>query len=48
LLKEAEQCLLPWGHAVKVIRIPWDFAIHNEEEWDSIGETIKDICKIRQ
>jgi deoxyadenosine/deoxycytidine kinase len=46
LIKEAEQCLLPWAHAVRVMRVAWDFDIHAPEEWDAIALTIKDSCRI--
>ena len=46
LLKEAEQCLLPWSHAIRIVRVPFDFNIHSSEEWDAVTETIKDSCRI--
>lgn len=45
LIKEAERALLPWAHAVRVCRIPWDFDCHTAEEWDAIALTIKDACR---
>lgn len=46
LLKEAEQGLLPWAHAVRIARIPWDFDVHTSEQWDAIALTVKDSCRI--
>jgi deoxyadenosine kinase len=46
LLKEAEQALLPWAHAVRICRIPYDFNVHSKEEWDAIALTVKESCRI--
>jgi deoxyadenosine/deoxycytidine kinase len=46
LLREAEQCLLPWAHAIRIVRIPWDFDTHTKEEWDAISLTVKDSCRM--
>lgn len=45
LIHEAEKGLLPWTTATKVCRIPWDFDIHDDSEWDSIALTVKDACR---
>jgi deoxyadenosine/deoxycytidine kinase len=45
LLKEAESALLPWAHAVRILRIPFDFNIHSPEEWDAVALTVKDSCR---
>jgi deoxyadenosine/deoxycytidine kinase len=46
LLTEAEQCLLPWAHAIRMCRIPFDFDVHSTEEWDAIAQTVKSSCRI--
>jgi deoxyadenosine/deoxycytidine kinase len=46
ILTEAEQSLLPWSHAIRILRIPFDFDIHSSLEWDAIALTVKDSCKI--
>lgn len=46
LLEEAEKGLLPWSHAVRICRIPYDFDVHTEQEWDSIALTIKSACRM--
>lgn len=46
LLREAESALLPWAHAIRILRIPWDFAVHSKEEWDAISLTVKDSCRL--
>lgn len=47
LLAEAETGLLPWSHAVRVCRVPWDVPTVTKEQWDSVAETVRDACKIR-
>lgn len=44
LIKEAEQCLLPWSHAIKVCRIPFDLEIIDDKQWDAMALTIQDAC----
>lgn len=46
LLREAETALLPWAHAVRIVRIPWDFDVHSKEQWDAIALTVKDSCRM--
>jgi len=46
LLREAESALLPWAHAIRILRIPFDFDIRSKEEWDSVALTVKDSCRI--
>ncbi len=46
LIKEAEQCLLPWAHAVRIVRIPYDFDVTEESQWDAMANTIKDSCRL--
>lgn len=46
LLREAESALLPWAHAIRICRIPWDFDTHTKEEWDAIALTVKDSCRL--
>jgi len=45
LLNEAENGLLPWKNKTKILRLPWDFNIHDEKEWDAIALTVKDACR---
>ena len=45
LLKEAEQGLLPWSHAIRICRIPWDPATIESDQWDSVSKTILDTCR---
>lgn len=47
LLAEAEAGLLPWAHAIKIARIPWDVPTCTSEQWDSVAQTIKDACRVR-
>jgi len=46
MLVEGERGLLPWGHAVRVCRIPWDPDTLTEEEWDRVACTVRDACSI--
>jgi len=46
LLREAEQALLPWAHAARICRIPFDFDITEESQWDAIAQTVKDSCRV--
>lgn len=46
MLVESERGLLPWGHAVKVCRIPWDPDTLTEEEWNRVALTIEGACGI--
>lgn len=50
LMHEAKRGLLPWGHAVEVIQIPWGRFAKNDElpDWDEIAENIKHMCKGEQ
>lgn len=45
LLNEAERCLLPWSHAVRVCRIPWDPETVSSKDWDAVARTIKGACR---
>ena len=45
LIREAESALLPWAHAIRVVRIPWDFDVHSPEQWDSVALTVQDSCR---
>ena len=45
LINEAERGLLPWAHAVRVCRIPWDPDTINPEQWDAVASTVKDACR---
>jgi deoxyadenosine/deoxycytidine kinase len=46
LLQEAERGLLPWAHAVRVCRIPWDPDTLSSEQWDAVAKTIKGACGV--
>jgi deoxyadenosine/deoxycytidine kinase len=46
LISEAERGLLPWAHAVRVVRIPWDPDTLAPEQWASTAQTIKDACRV--
>lgn len=45
LLTEAESGLLPWAHAVRVCRIPWDPDTVSSAGWDSTAKTIQGACR---
>lgn len=45
LLDEAERGLLPWSHAVRVCRIPWDIDTVDPKSWDAVAETIRGACR---
>lgn len=45
LLQEAEHGLLPWAHAVRVCRIPWDTDTIEPQAWDAVAETIRGACR---
>lgn len=45
LIAEAEQGLLPWAHAVRVCRIPWDADTLGQEQWDAVAETVRGACR---
>jgi len=45
LLREAEHGLLPWAHAVRVCRIPWDTDTLEPSAWDAVSETIRGACR---
>ncbi len=45
LIAEAESGLLPWSHAVRVVRIPWDPDTLTEEQWSHTASTIQDSCR---
>jgi len=40
LLQEAERGLMPWAHAVRVARIPWDPDTTSEKDWDRTAQTV--------
>lgn len=44
-LLAAERGLLPWAHAIRVARIPWDPDTLSEDQWDHTAQTIKDACR---
>ena len=46
LIREAETGLLPWAHAVRVVRIPWDPDTLTDEAWQHTAETIRDACRM--
>ncbi len=46
LLREAEQALLPWSHAIRICRIPFDFDVAEEGQWDAIAKTVKESCRV--
>jgi hypothetical protein len=41
LLHEAENGMMPWGHAVKVTKLIWD-PINDMPNWDRVAATIAD------
>jgi len=45
LINEAERGLLPWAHAIRVCRIPWDPDTISTEQWDAVASTVKDACR---
>jgi len=45
LLAEAERGLLPWAHAVRVCRVPWDPDTVSKGQWDAVAETIQGACR---
>lgn len=45
LLMEAERGLLPWAHAVRVCRVPWDPDTVSQSAWDAVAETIHGACR---
>ena len=45
LLEEADNGLLPWAHAVRVCRIPWDPDTVSSAQWDSTAKTIQGACR---
>lgn len=46
LLIEAEHSLLPWSHAVRVCRIPWDPDTLSPDQWDAVAKTVRDECRL--
>lgn len=46
LLNEAERALLPWAHAIRICRIPFDFDVIDEKQWDNMAATIRDACRV--
>jgi len=46
LLAEAERGLLPWAHAIRIIRIPWDPDTITDDQWRQTAATIKDACRV--
>jgi deoxyadenosine/deoxycytidine kinase len=46
LISEAERGLLPWAHAVRVVRIPWDPDTLTESQWEQTTATIADACRV--
>jgi deoxyadenosine/deoxycytidine kinase len=45
LLVEAERGLLPWAHAIRTCRIPWDPETITSEAWDAVALTVRDACR---
>lgn len=45
LLEEAEHGLMPWSHAVRVCRVPWDVDITGSEQWDMTAQTVLSACR---
>jgi deoxyadenosine/deoxycytidine kinase len=45
LIAEAEKGLLPWSHAVKVCRVPWDQDTLTSEQWDETAAMIASTCR---
>lgn len=45
LLSEAEHGLLPWAHAVRICRIPWDPDTLNASQWDAVAATVQAACR---
>lgn len=45
LLIEAERGLLPWAHAIRTCRIPWDPETTTSEAWDAVALTVRDSCR---
>jgi len=45
LIEDAERGLLPWAHAVRVARIPWDPDLVDDSTWAMVARTIKDSCR---
>lgn len=40
LIARAESGLLPWAHAVKVLRIPWNHDTTTPEQWDEVAVAV--------
>jgi hypothetical protein len=36
---------MPWSHAIKVCRIPWDPDTLTLEQWDATAETVNKACR---
>jgi deoxyadenosine/deoxycytidine kinase len=48
LLHEADTELLPWAHATKVCRIPWDPDTLTSEQWDATADTVRNSYRVRR
>lgn len=46
LLAEAESAMLPWAHAVRVSRMVWEPDTLTSKQWDSVAQTVKDMCRV--
>lgn len=46
LLEECERGLLPWGHAVRVLPVPWDVTTVTPEQWDRTTRTVLGACRL--
>lgn len=46
LISEAERGLLPWAHAIRTVRVPWDPDTLTEAQWEQTAETVRDACRI--
>jgi deoxyadenosine/deoxycytidine kinase len=47
LLDEARRGFMPWGHAVRVLSLCWDYDTVTETQWDAIANTIQEACSRR-
>jgi deoxyadenosine/deoxycytidine kinase len=46
LISEAESGMLPWAHAVRVCRIPWDPDTVTPAQWDNVAKTVRGACRL--
>lgn len=45
LLREAENGLMPWSHAVRVSRMVWEPETTTPTQWDAVASTVRDMCR---